>query len=127
MTQQYPHAQQQYPPQPYPAPRNGFGITSLCLAIPGLLFGLIPLTGFIAIILGALGLVFGLLGWGRVRRGAATNKGMSITATVLSTGALILGVVGVVIVASAVEELDEDLQEIEQDLQEDLDELEGNQ
>ncbi|WP_028662430.1 hypothetical protein [Saccharomonospora iraqiensis] len=104
--------------------RNGFGITALCLAIAGLVFGLVPLTGFIAVILGALALLFGLLGLGRVRRREATNKKMAITASILGAGALALGVWGVTIVFNTVEEVDKEFQQIEQEMQNEFGQIE---
>src|SRR5690606_27708715 len=43
--------------QPYTtySVRNGFGITALVLALVGAVFGIVPLTGFIALILGGAG------------------------------------------------------------------------
>jgi hypothetical protein len=92
---------QQYPPpnaQPDPAqhhyrqpPRNGFGITALALALVGLVFCLMPITGGLGLILGMLALLFGLLGLGRVRKGAATNKGVTIAGLVLAVCAVIGG------------------------------------
>lgn len=120
MTQQFPPQQpysQAGPPPPsggwdprhaarqQAAPRNGFGITALCLALAGLVLGLVPFTGFLAAILGALALLFGLLGLGRVRKGVATNKKMSIFGAVLGAGALALGIWGMTIVFGAVDDL----------------------
>lgn len=114
MTQQFPPSQpysQQpgYPAPPAQQPRNAFGITALCLALAGLVLGLVPFTGFLAAILGALALLFGLLGLGRVRRGAATNKKMSIAGTVLGACAVALGIWGMTIVFGAVNDLSNNL------------------
>ena len=120
MTTQHPHTPPQhygpYYPAPQPSPRNGFGITALCLAVPGLLFGLVPLTGFIAVILGVLAMIFGCVGWGRAQRGVATNKAMSITGTVLGAVAITAGIIGIAIVVQAVDDFDKDMQQIEEDL-----------
>ena len=102
----------QYRPEPRPSPqtsRNGFGITALVLAIIGLVFGLIPFTGFIALILGLLAVLFGLLGLGRVRRWVANNKVMSIVGTLLGVVSTALGIWGIVIVFGAVDQLSRDL------------------
>lgn len=107
--------QQPHPPTPVP-PRNGFGITALCLAIPGLVFGFVPLTGFIALILGALALIFGLLGIARVRKHLATNKVMSWIGTVLGAVAVALGIVGIVIVFQATNQFFDDTNELGRDL-----------
>lgn len=119
-------AQPYQPPPPRPPavePRNGYGITALVLGIVGAGFGLIPLTGFVAIILGVLAIVFAFLGWGRVKRRAATNKGMTVFAGLLGAAAIALGVWGMSIVASAVNEFERDMDQIEQDFDRDMDEL----
>lgn len=103
-------------------PKNGFGIAALCLAIPGLVFGLIPLTGFIALICGALAVTFGLLGHGRARRKVATNKGMAITSTILGVGAIGLGILGMSIVFNAVDELDNELKKTGEEITSQLEE-----
>jgi hypothetical protein len=104
------------PPAPTaPAPRNGFGITALVLALVGLVFGLVPFTGFLALILGMLAVLFGLLGWSRTRHGVATNRKMTAIGTVLGIGAAALGIWGIVIVFGAVDKLGSDLQNIGHD------------
>lgn len=80
--------QQQYAPPP---PRNGFGIAGFALAIVGLVFCLMPITGFIGFILGLLAMLFALLGLGRVRHGRASNKKLTIVALVLAVLAVIAG------------------------------------
>ncbi|GCE37834.1 hypothetical protein Rhow_000680 [Rhodococcus wratislaviensis] len=89
--------------------RNGFGVTALVLAIVGVVFGLVPLTGFIALILGLLSVLFGLLGFGRVRKGLATNKIMTLAGTGLGVVAVALGIWGMTIFFGAVDELDQKL------------------
>jgi hypothetical protein len=92
--QQYgppPGGQQRWPQQQPVAPRNGFGITALALSLIGLLFCLMPITGFIGLGLGLLGFLFAALGLGRVRKGVATNKGMSIAGLILSVLAIVGG------------------------------------
>ena len=103
-------------------PKNGFGIAALCLAIPGLVFGLIPLTGFIALICGALAVIFCLLGHGRARRKVATNKGMAITSTILGVGAIGLGILGMSIVFNTVDELDKELKKTGEEISSQLEE-----
>jgi Domain of unknown function (DUF4352) len=90
-----PNTGHQYPPQqqwpPPVAPRNGFGITALALSLIGLLFCLMPITGFIGLGLGLLGFLFAALGLSRVHKGVATNKGMSVAGLILSVLAIVLG------------------------------------
>ncbi|MFD2077628.1 hypothetical protein SAMN05421678_112140 [Actinopolymorpha cephalotaxi] len=58
--------------------RNGFGLASLTLGIIGLSIAWIPLWGFLAVVLGAAGLVLALLGFVRLRRGRANNASVAI-------------------------------------------------
>ncbi|MGH3785863.1 MAG: hypothetical protein ACRDRG_04780 [Pseudonocardiaceae bacterium] len=94
---------------PVAPPRNGFGITALVLALVGLVFGLVPFTGFLALILGGLAVLFGLLGWARTRRGEATNRKMAAIGTVLGAVVAALGIWGMTIVFGAVDDLDKAL------------------
>ncbi|OLF08296.1 DUF4190 domain-containing protein [Actinophytocola xanthii] len=80
-----------FPTVPPVKPHNGVGTTALVLGLVGAAVGLIPLLGVAAIVLGALALVFGLLGWSRSQKQLATNKGMAVTGTVLGAIALTLG------------------------------------
>ena len=96
-------------PAPAPEPHNGFGITALVLGIVGCVLGLIPILGIPAIALGLIGLVFGGLALRRIQEKTATNKVMSWFGAVLSAGALVLGVIGIVIVTHAFDQLKHDL------------------
>ncbi|MFG2406234.1 DUF4190 domain-containing protein [Streptomyces brevispora] len=73
-----------------PQPANGLGIASMVL-------GIIAVAGFcmygLGIILGALALIFGLIGRGRVSRGEADNGGMALAG-------IILGSIGIVVSAA---------------------------
>ncbi|MDN5914528.1 MAG: DUF4190 domain-containing protein, partial [Pseudonocardia sp.] len=95
-----------------PAPRNGLGIAALCLGIVGLLFGLIPFTGFVAFALGAIGIILGLVGFSRARKRAATNLKTAVAGTILSVIAIALGIWGMVIVFSGLNQLATDLNNI---------------
>lgn len=114
MTAQHPQA----PSQPTFVPRNGFGITALVLAIVGVVFGLVPFTGFIALILGALAVLFGLLGVGRARRQIATNKTMSLIGTALGVVVVALGIWGMVITFTAINEVGEELDKVGREMDE---------
>jgi hypothetical protein len=83
---------QGYPPLPPPPVerRNGFGIAALALALVGLVFCLMPITGFIGFGAGLLALLFALLALGRMRKGQA-SKGLTIAALVLATSTTIAG------------------------------------
>jgi len=122
------------PPAAYAAPGqtvfverpggSGFAVASLVLGLIGALFGLIPLFFFLSIPAGVLALIFGVVAVRRHRGGAASGKGMAIAGAILGGLALVLGIVGVVAIGDAANELDQDLQEIEQDFQRDVDQLE---
>lgn len=82
------------PPQPYAgyvpppsAPKNGLGIASLVIAIIALL------SVFCGIVLGVVAVILGFLGWGRAKRGEATNGGVAVAGIVLGFLSIIEAVV----------------------------------
>lgn len=99
-----------------PEPRNGFAITALSLGLIGLLFGLIPLTGFLAVGLGALGVIFALSNRGRVKRGRSTAKKMTWAGLTISMLTVAFGIWGMVTVFTAVDQLGRDLEQVGTDL-----------
>lgn len=97
----YPGSYPPPPPQPYagytpppPAPKNGLGIAALVIAIIGLF------TVFGGLILGIVAVILGFIGWGRARRGEATNGGVAIAGIVLGVLGLIVSIVAVIVVVS---------------------------
>ncbi|MFB7516410.1 DUF4190 domain-containing protein [Streptomyces sp. NPDC056144] len=104
----------QVPAAPQRVMRNGLGTAALILGIIGALSGLIPLLFWLAGTLGLIALVLGLVGKGRVKRGEANNKGVTLTGAILGLVSLILATVGLVItvtaVSDAVEEIDKAVQ-----------------
>jgi hypothetical protein len=70
-------------------PRNGFGIAALVLGLFALVLSWTIIGG---IILGILALIFGLLGRARVKRGEATNGGLSIAGVVLGAIGLLIAI-----------------------------------
>ncbi len=105
-------------------PKNGFGLTTLIVGLIGILFGLVPITGFVAVGLGIVGLVLGFAALGRLRRRVATNRKTTWIGIVASAVAVALGIWGITIVFSAVDQLDRDLGEISEQLDRDMEELE---
>ena len=100
-----PYGQDPYgpPPQgqdPYapaaPAPRNGLGVAALVVGIVALLLGIIPFLGVLGVV-GVVAVVLGVVSLSRVRRGLATNRGVSITGVVLG-GLAVLAAIGWLVV-----------------------------
>lgn len=90
-----------YPPppqQPYyggfqpppPAPKNGLGISALIIAIVGLLFCWTVAGG---VVLGVLAAILGIVGYGKAKRGQATNAGIAIAGIVLGALSVVVGLV----------------------------------
>lgn len=95
------------PASPVPvAPRNGFGVTALVLGIVGAVFSWIPVLG---LILAVLAVVFGALGYTRVRKGQATNSGMAIAGLVLGIMAFVIQMVILAAMSSAANQVSKDL------------------
>ncbi|MEU8637800.1 DUF4190 domain-containing protein [Amycolatopsis sp. NPDC048633] len=84
------------PVPPVSAPvqlKNGLGTAGFVLGLVGLVFAFIPIIGVIAWPLVILGLIFGVVGTLRANRGQASNKGLAITAVVLSALGLVICVI----------------------------------
>lgn len=96
----------------YNPERNGFGIAALICAIIGLLFCLMPLTGFIGFGLGVVAFILGLAGVARVRKNKATNRKTAWTGVILGAAAIVFGIWGMVTFFTAVEDLGNDLSDI---------------
>ncbi len=78
--------------------KNGFGVASLVLGIASLVLFWSAVGG---VVLGALALVFGVLGRKRVSRGEADNGGVALAGIITGAIGLVLGlVVGVGIVVA---------------------------
>jgi hypothetical protein len=104
-------------------PGNGLATAALVLGIVGAVFGLIPLTFFIALICGVLALIFGIIGWRAANKGRG-RKGLAVSGTVLGIVALLLAFAGIFIIGEAANDLQDDLDEINQELEEDFENLE---
>lgn len=77
-------------PPPATAPRNGYGTAALVLGIVGVLLCWVPVFGPI---LGALGVLLGVLGLMRTTRGEATNRGSATAGVVLGAVTALVGVI----------------------------------
>jgi uncharacterized protein DUF4190 len=81
-----------------PVPSNGMGTASLVLGIISVVvFCLWP----VSIIIGALAVIFGLIGRRKARRGEATNAGMALAGFICGLVGLVLGVVLLIVSVAA--------------------------
>jgi hypothetical protein len=113
---QQPQIPQQWAPPPgwgfqppAPQPRNGLGIAALILGICGVVSGIIPFFFWAALICGVIGLILGLVGWGRTRKGTATNTKTALFGTLVSAGAVAMGIWGAVILFQATDQFVKDM------------------
>ena len=91
---------------------NGLAVAALVLGIIGVLSGLIPLLFFFAWVLGVLAFVFGWLGRTAVKRDPSrSGRGQAIAGVILGAIAVVLGVVGIVIVAGVFSSVNRALRE----------------
>jgi hypothetical protein len=90
----------QWVPQPAPTPRRGLAITGLVLGIIGVVLGLTPLTFWVALPLGVLGLIFGVIGF---------RHGMGKAGAILGGIAILLGIIWAVAWNNAINETNNDL------------------
>lgn len=106
------------PPAQPTEPRNGMAITALCLGVVGVLLGLLlpGVLWFLIIPLGALALIFSLVGVSRVRKGRSDAKKMTWSGTTLGVIALALGIWGVVIFAQAMQDLDKAVRDFDKEM-----------
>lgn len=94
----YPGGPYSYWPQPVGAqpvgaqPRNGSGVAALVLGIVGVLFGLALVLFWVAWLPALLAVVFGGIGLGAARRGAATNRPVALAGVLLGVAGLLLSI-----------------------------------
>jgi hypothetical protein len=111
-----PWRQPQYPSVVQPTteePARGLAIAALVCGIVGVVVGLIPILFVATLALGLVALVLGGIAW-TIRRRAHVKRGVAIAGTILGVLALTLGIVGVVIVNNAFNDLGNDLDQIDQ-------------
>ncbi|WP_327370139.1 DUF4190 domain-containing protein [Streptomyces sp. NBC_01217] len=73
-----------------PSPANGLGTAAMVLGI--LAVALFCIYGIPSLILGALALIFGILGRKRVQRGEATNSGQALAGIIMGSIGIVFGV-----------------------------------
>jgi hypothetical protein len=96
-------AQRSYEPTPQAShrqaeSRNGLGLAAAIVGPIGILFGLVPLTGFVAVICGLVAIPLALVGRSRYKKGLATNGRTAMAGFLSGVVALALGIWGIVIV-----------------------------
>jgi hypothetical protein len=99
---------------------NGFAIAALVLGIAACCVGLIPILGFFAFPLAAVGLVLAIIGIARAGRGVRSGTTMAMIGTVLCVLGVVLAVIGVVIVNPALSDRDSSVGAIAGDRTEEL-------
>lgn len=107
--------------------RNGLGTSALVIGIIGLALSWIPIINYIALVLGAIGVVLGLLALVKVRQGGANNPIAATIGLVLSAVAIVASIVAFISFANAVEEgvddLNRDLKQYEQEMDRHVEDL----
>ena len=93
-------------------------VAALVLGLVGSVFGLIPLTFWIALPCGILAVIFGVVGRRRAKEPGRSGGGMAIAGLILGLIAVALGIAGIAIIGDAVDDLDRDLEELEQEFNE---------
>lgn len=107
---QQPQFPAQYPPIP-PSRGNGWGITALILGVIAVVLSFIPVVNIGGIVLGALAVIFGVIGL--ILRGR--TKGTSIAGLVLGTVAIVIASIVLAITAAAVDVVDDAVQQADAD------------
>lgn len=86
--------------------KNGLGIASFVIGLVATVVGLGPVIGAIfSIPAGIIGLGLGLANVGRLRKGTATNKWLTISGMALCVLSITFGIVGAVMFNHAVHQL----------------------
>jgi hypothetical protein len=93
--------------------RNGLALAAMILGIIGVVVGLIPLFFLGAWICGVLAFIFGLVGRGKQKH---VRRKMAWSGVILGVVAVSLGIVGVVIVNNAVNDVGDCLEAVGNDL-----------
>lgn len=92
--------------------RNGLGIASFVLGIVGTVIGGIPIMGIPALACGLVGFGLGLGALRRLRKRWADNKVLTWIGFALSIVAVVLGIIGMVTVIRAANQLSTELNSI---------------
>ena len=93
--------------------RKGLAIASMVVGIVAAVLGLIPLFGLFALAGGIVAVVLGLLAASKAKK-AHQPRGIARAGWIVGVVAIVLGVVGMAIVNSAVNDLQKDLDRLDQ-------------
>lgn len=89
-------------PQAAPQPQNAMGTAGFVCGLIGLAVGFLPgWLSLIALPLAVLGVTFGSVGYGRAKRGLATNRGLAQAGVVLGVITLVLVLIGLLVLTLA--------------------------
>lgn len=113
------------PAQPAPAKGNGLALTGMILATVALLLCLIPIVNWFALFLGALALIFGIIGLVKARNGRP-GRGMAVAAVVIAVLSGIGFAVSTAVTIAAVDAVDEAVGDASADLDADLGRMDGS-
>lgn len=119
-------------PQPVPVPTaepprkgNGVAVAGFVISVVALMLCFVPIVNNFAFALAFIGLVFGIVGLIRARKGAA-RRGLAIATIIIA----VLSGIGVLasqaIYGAAIDEVSESLDEATQELDESIDRMDGN-
>jgi hypothetical protein len=98
-----------------PEQRKGMAIAAMVVGIVATVLGLVPLFGLFALAGGIVALVLGLVAASKAKK-AKQPRGMARAGWILGAVAIALGVIGMAVVNSAINDLERDLDQIEQEL-----------
>jgi hypothetical protein len=87
-----------------PATGNGVAVAAITCGLVALVFAWMPVFVVIGVVLGVLGVVFGVRGRRRART-AGSGEGLALTGLISGSAALVLSIVGVIFTVSLINEL----------------------
>lgn len=95
---------------------SGLATAGMVLGIIGVVLAWIPIISFTAFILGALALIFGIVGIAQTGEGKKTGRGKAIAAVVLAVVAIGAAILSMAVLNKAVDEVDKAVNEASQNI-----------
>ena len=97
---------------------NGLAVASLVLGTVGIVVGVIPILFFLSLPCGLLALTFGVVGRGRALADESRGgRRLALTGVILGCLTMILGVVGIVVLDDAANDLRDEMSELEAEIE----------